>query len=92
MIKLNLPVLFAQRNIRVADVDRLTSISRSTLYRLYNDDVIKIDIAAIDELCKLLNCTPGDIILYQEDEMPNETSTANLSHTSDISKPNDPLP
>lgn len=77
MIKLNLPVLFAQRGIRVADVDRLTDISRSTLYRLYNDDVVKIDLEAVDKLCKLLDCTPGDIILYVEDE--NEDKTAPMT-------------
>ena len=31
MIKLNLPVLFAQKGIRVADADRLTDMGRSTL-------------------------------------------------------------
>lgn len=67
MIKINLPVLLAQRGIKVADVDRQLDISRSTLYRLYNNDVIKIDIDAIDKLCQFLNCTPGDIILYEED-------------------------
>lgn len=81
MIKLNLPVLLAERNIRVADLDRLTTISRSTLYRMYNDDVIKIDIAAIDELCKLLNCTPGDIILYQEDKTTVTSSNSEPSAT-----------
>ena len=68
MIKLNLPVLFAQKGIRVADADRLTDMGRTTLYRLYNNDVIKIDIDAIDKLCKYLDCAPGDIILYVDDD------------------------
>ena len=51
MIKINLPVLLAQRGLKVADIDRDLDISRSTLYRLYNNDVIKIDIDAIDKLC-----------------------------------------
>ncbi|OBX79727.1 helix-turn-helix domain-containing protein [Faucicola atlantae] len=68
MIKINLPVLLAERGLKVAELDRQVDISRSTLYRLYNNDVIKIDIDAIDKLCKLLNCKPGDIILYEEDK------------------------
>ena len=68
MIKLNLPVLFAQKGIRVADADRLTDIGRTTLYRLYNNEVTRIDFASLERLCKLLDCTPGDIILYEEDE------------------------
>lgn len=69
MIKINLPVLLAQRGLKVAELDRQVDISRSTLYRLYNNDVIKIDVDAIDKLCKLLNCKPGDIILYEEDKL-----------------------
>jgi len=68
MIKLNLPVLFAQKGIRVADADRLTDMGRTTLYRLYNNEVTRIDFASLERLCKLLDCTPGDIILYEEDE------------------------
>ena len=79
MIKLNLPVLFAQKGIRVADADRLTDMGRTTLYRLYNNEVTRIDFASLERLCKLLDCTPGDIILYEEDERAeNEQSKANL--------------
>ena len=67
MIKLNLPVLFAQKGIRVADADRLTDMGRTTLYRLYNHEVTRIDFASLERLCKLLDCTPGDIILYEDD-------------------------
>ena len=57
MIKLNLPVLFAQKGIRVADADRLTDMGRTTLYRLYNNEVTRIDFASLERLCKLLDCT-----------------------------------
>ena len=67
MIKLNLPVLFAQKGIRVADADRLTDMGRTTLYRVYNNEVTRIDFASLERLCKLLDCTPGDIILYEDD-------------------------
>ena len=67
MIKLNLPVLFAQKGIRVADADRLTDMGRTTLYRLSNNEVTRIDFASLERLCKLLDCTPGDIILYEDD-------------------------
>ena len=67
MIKLNLPVLFAQKGIRVADADRLTDMGRTTLYRLYNNEVTRIDFASLERLCKLRDCTPGDIILYEDD-------------------------
>ena len=73
MIKLNLPVLFAQKGIRVADADRLTDMGRTTLYRLYNNEVTRIDFASLERLCKLLDCTPGDIIIYEDDEQTEHT-------------------
>lgn len=71
MIKLNLPVLFAGKGIRVADADRMSKLGRSTLYRMYNNEVTRIDFETLNELCKLLDCKPGDIILYEEDD-PSE--------------------
>ena len=72
MIKLHFPVLFAQKGIRVADADRLTDMGRSTLYRLYNNEVTRIDFDSLNRLCKLLDCKPGDIILYEEDAQIND--------------------
>ncbi len=71
MIKLNLPVLFAKKGLRVADADRMSKLGRSTLYRMYNNEVTRIDFETLNELCKLLDCKPGDIILYEEDD-PSE--------------------
>ena len=65
MIKLNLPVLFAQRGIRVADADRMSNLGRVTLYRLYNNEVTRIEFDTIDKLCDLLNCAPGDLFVYE---------------------------
>ena len=79
MIKLNLPVLFAQKGIRVADADRLTDMGRTTLYRLYNNEVTRIDFASLECLCKLLDCTPGDIIIYEDDE---QTATVKKEPTN----------
>ena len=79
MIKLNLPVLFAQKGIRVADADLLTDMGRTTLYRLYNNEVTRIDFASLERLCKLLDCTPGDIIIYEDDE---QTATVKKEPTN----------
>lgn len=78
MIKLNLPVLFAQKGIRVADADRLTDMGRTTLYRLYNNEVTRIDFASLERLCKLLDCTPGDIILYEDDGQTDSQKKSQL--------------
>lgn len=70
MIKLNLPVLFAERGIRVSDAAKISKLGRSTLYRMYNNEVTRIDFDSLNELCRLLDCKPGDIIIYEEDKEP----------------------
>ena len=72
-------MLFAQKGIRVADADRLTDMGRTTLYRLYNNEVTRIDFASLERLCKLLDCTPGDIIIYEDDE---QTTTVKKEPTN----------
>ena len=56
----------------MADADRLSKLGRSLLYRMYNNEVTRIDFDSLNELCKLLDCTPGDIILYEEDKVCEE--------------------
>ena len=72
---LQLPArVFSQNNItlKLQSVQlqkALVQIEKKSNYRfLYNNDVIKIDIDAIDKLCKYLDCAPGDIILYVDDD------------------------
>ena len=72
MIKLNLPVLFAQKGMRVIDAEKKVDLARSTLYRLYNNEATRIDFDSIEKLCKLLECTPNDLFLISEDESENK--------------------
>lgn len=67
MIKLNLPVLFAQRGMRVSDAEKKIDLARSTLYRLYNNEATRIDFDSIEKLCKLLNCTPNDLFIISDE-------------------------
>jgi putative transcriptional regulator len=41
------------------------SIHQATLYRLYNNDVTRIEFDTIDKLCDLLNCAPGDLFVKE---------------------------
>ena len=67
MIKLNLPVLFAQKGMRVSDAEKKIVLARSTLYRLYNNEAPRIDFDSIEKLCKLLDCTPNDLFIISDE-------------------------
>lgn len=68
MIICNLPVLLAERRLRVADLVRMTDISKSTLHRLYNGDTVRIEFDTLNKLCEVLQVEAGDILKYTPEE------------------------
>lgn len=51
MIKYNLILLLAERQLKVADAVRQTGISKTTLHKIYKDESTQIDFETIDKLC-----------------------------------------
>ena len=74
MIKLNLPVLFAQRGLRVADAERESGVNRTTLYRLYNNESSRIDFETLEKLCLFLDCEPKDIFIFEKPTTESQPS------------------
>ena len=68
MIICNLPVLLAERRMRVADLVRSTDISKSTLHKLYNGDTTRIEFDTLSKLCAALGVEAGDILKFKSEE------------------------
>ena len=68
MIVNRLPLLLAEKRLKVADAVRETGISKTTLHKIYNDQSSRIDFDTIDKLCEYLDVKVGDIFEY----VPNE--------------------
>ena len=68
MLVCNLPVLLAERRMKVADVARETGMSKTTLHKLYNGQSTRIDFETIEKLCLLLNVEVGELLKLQADE------------------------
>lgn len=66
MIACNLSVILAEKNLKVADLFRMTGISRTTLHGLYNNLHTGIQWETLDKICKSLNVTPSELILYED--------------------------
>ena len=65
MIVCNLPVLLAERRMKVEDVARETGMSKTNLHKLYNGQSTRIDFETIEKLCLLLNVEVGDLLKLQ---------------------------
>lgn len=68
MINNRLPLILAERKLRVADVVRQTGISKTTLHKIYKDESTQIDFDTIDKLCNFLGVKMGDIFEYVPDD------------------------
>ena len=68
MIVCNLPVLLAERRMKVADVARETGMSKTTLHKLYNGQSTRIDFETIEKLCVLLNVEVGDLLKSKQND------------------------
>jgi DNA-binding Xre family transcriptional regulator len=60
--KINIKPLAAARDIHKAHtLQNQMRISPSKAARLWKGDMVKIEIATINELCSFFKCTPGDL-------------------------------
>lgn len=64
MILCNLPVLLAERRMKVADLIRMTGISKSTVHKIYNEQTSRIDFDTMDKICEALDIEVGDLFTY----------------------------
>jgi putative transcriptional regulator len=50
-----------ERRLKVADVVKDTGINRGTLDRIYNESASRIELEVIEQLCRYLNVTVGEL-------------------------------
>ena len=61
MIRCHLSTLMGRDKLRIADVSRRTGLNRSTITALYKETTTRVDLPAVDQLCRLFNCQVGDL-------------------------------
>lgn len=61
MIRCHLSTFMGREKLRISDVAQRTGLNRSTITALYNETATRIDLPAIESLCKLFQCQVGDL-------------------------------
>lgn len=64
MIKINIVELLKKENKTKYWLCTRMSMTNRNLNRIINGKTTSISFKYIEEFCKLLNCTPGDLITY----------------------------
>lgn len=65
-IIIQLDVMMAKRKIGLMELAEKINITPANLSILKNNKAKAIRLSTLDEICKALNCQPGDIIEYAE--------------------------
>lgn len=73
MIRCHLSRLMGERKMKIADVARETGLNRNTITLLYKETANRIDLDAIDSLCKLFRCETGELFEYVDDHDSSES-------------------
>ncbi len=67
-IIVNLDVMMAKRKISLKDLAEKIDITNANLSILKNNRAKAVRFSTLNEICKVLECQPGDILEYIDDE------------------------
>lgn len=67
-IVVNLDVMMAKRKMSVTELANRVDITMANLSILKNNKAKAVRFTTLDAICRALDCQPGDILEYVEDE------------------------
>lgn len=60
--------MMGERKLKVMDVARETGLHRNTVTLLYKETATRVDLDAIEKMCRLFECEVGDLFELVPDE------------------------
>ena len=67
-IRVDLDVMLARRKMSMTELSNRVGVTMANLSILKNGKAKAIRFSTLDAICRALNCQPGDILEYREDE------------------------
>ena len=68
MIKFRVKVMLAEREMTQKQLSEKTGIRLPTVSAICNGTVKHLPVSALDEICKVLNCQPADLMEYRPND------------------------
>jgi len=72
LIVVNLDVMMAKRKISAGELADKIGITPANLSILKNNKAKAIRFSTLEQVCKVLNCQPGDLLEYRKGEQEDE--------------------
>lgn len=66
-IRVDLDVMLARRKMSMTELSNQVGITMANLSILKNGKAKAVRFSTLNQICKVLNCQPGDILVYEED-------------------------
>jgi putative transcriptional regulator len=67
-IRIHLGRLLGERKMKMAELSRMTGVSKNALSNLYYEKVTGIQFDTLEKICEALGCTVGELIEYVPDK------------------------
>ena len=68
MIRIDLDVMLARRKMSLTELSERVGVTIANLSVLKNGKAKAIRFSTLEAICRALDCQPGDILVYEEDE------------------------
>ena len=68
-IIINLDVVMAQRKMGLTELSKKVDVTMANLSILKNNKAKAIRFSTLEALCRALECQPGDLIAFEEDDL-----------------------
>ena len=72
MIRVDLDVMMAKRKMSLTELSQKVGITMANLSILKNGHAKAVRMSTLEAICKVLKCQPGDILVYEESNDPDE--------------------
>ena len=72
MIRVDLDVMMAKRKMSLTELSSKVGITMANLSILKNGHAKAVRMSTLEAICKVLKCQPGDILIYEASDDPNE--------------------
>ncbi len=76
MIRVDLDVMMARRKMSLTELSQKVGITMANLSILKNGHAKAVRMSTLEAICKALKCQPGDILIYEESDDPQERENA----------------
>jgi putative transcriptional regulator len=69
MIIINVDVMLAKRKMSVTELTERVGITMANISLIKNGKVKALKLSTLNKICIALDCQPGDILEYKQDEL-----------------------